>query len=328
MKLFLKYICQYRKNALFFLLFTGIFAAVFAIYDIHAEVVFYAFAICTLIGASAVVSGFLRFRKKHVLLREIYANLPLMNDSLPEAENITEEELHNIIKRLTALNCENVTKLKSIQQNNCEYFTVWVHQIKTPISAIQMILQSDDSSTNRELSAELFRIEQYAEMALQYIRLDSDSNDFVIKRYDLDPIIRQAVRRYAPLFIRRKLKLDYQPADAEVLTDEKWLVFVVEQLLSNAVKYTAKGCVTIKFRDNILSVSDTGIGIAPDDMPRIFEKGYTGMSGRTDKKSTGLGLYLCKKVCDKLGHGLSARSEVGKGSEFSVDLSSCSIDIE
>ena len=113
-----------------------------------------------------------------------------------------------------------------------------------------------------------------------------------------------------------------------MLTDEKWLVFVIEQLLSNAVKYTARGCVTIKFQDNKLSVSDTGIGIAPDDLPRIFEKGYTGMSGRTDKKSTGLGLYLCKKVCDKLGHSLSAYSEVGKGSEFIVDLSSRKLCIE
>lgn len=328
MKLFLKYIFQYRKNVLLFLLFSVVFTAVLLIYDSNIEAVFYAFVICSLSSAAIAVCGFLRFRKKHILLREIYINLPLMTDQLPEAENITEEEMNNIIAKLVSLNIENVTRLKNIQQNNCDYFTVWVHQIKTPISAIQMILQSDDSSVNHELSAELFRIEQYAEMALHYIRLDSDSSDFVIKSYDLDMIIRQAVRRYAPLFIRRKLRLDYRPVEAEVLTDEKWLVFVLEQLLSNAVKYTAKGCVTIKFRDNKLSVSDTGIGIAPDDLPRIFEKGYTGMSGRTDKKSTGLGLYLCKTVCDKLGHDLSVRSEVGKGSEFLVDLSSRNLQIE
>lgn len=328
MKLFLKYICRYRKNALFFLLFTAVFAAVFTAYDTHTEAVLYAFAICAVIGIIAVISGFLNFRKKHILLLQIYENLPLMTESLPDAENITEEDLHNIIKRLTVLNFENVTRLKSIQQNNCEYFTVWVHQIKTPISAIQMILQTEDSDESRELSAELFRIEQYAEMALQYIRLDSDSNDFVIQRCDLDNIIRQAIRRYAPLFIRRKIRLDYQNVNTEVLTDEKWLLFVVEQLLSNAVKYTAKGCVTITFEDNILSVRDTGIGIAPEDLPRIFEKGYTGMSGRTDKKSTGLGLYLCKKICDKLGHKISASSGIGKGSVFSLDLSSQRIDIE
>lgn len=328
MKLFMKYICQYRNNILLFLLFSIIFAVVLFIYDSNTESVLYAFIICSLIGIAAIICGFLKFRKKHMLLREIYINLPLMTDNLPEAENITEEEMHNIITRLVTLNSENVTRTKSIQQNNYDYFTVWVHQIKTPISAIQMILQSDDSSMNHEISAELFLIEQYAEMALQFIRLDSDSNDLVIKKYDLDLIIRQAVRRYAPLFIRRKISIDYHPTEAEVLTDEKWLVFVIEQLLSNAVKYTARGCVTIKFQDNKLSVSDTGIGIAPDDLPRIFEKGYTGMSGRTDKKSTGLGLYLCKKVCDKLGHSLSAYSEVGKGSEFIVDLSSRKLCIE
>ena len=275
-----------------------------------------------------MIAGFIRLQKKYILLKDIYENLPLMTDSLPEPENIMEEELDNIIKRLNTLNSENITKLKNIQQDNCEYFTVWVHQIKTPISAIQMILQSEDSDTSHEISAELFRIEQYSEMALHFIRLDSDSNDFVIKRYNLDPIIRQSIRRYAPLFIRRKLHLDYHTADTEVLTDKKWLAFVIEQLLSNAVKYTVDGCVTIKFEKNVLSVSDTGIGISAEDLPRIFEKGYTGMSGRINRKSTGLGLYLCKKVCDKLGHDICAVSQVGKGSVFSVDLGIKHIDIE
>lgn len=328
MKLFLKYIYQFRKSGIIFLIFTAVFAAVLAVYDTNTEAVLYAFAICALIGITAVIAGFIRLQKKYILLKDIYENLPLMTDSLPEPENIMEEELDNIIKRLNTLNSENITKLKNIQQDNCEYFTVWVHQIKTPISAIQMILQSEDSDTSHEISAELFRIEQYSEMALHFIRLDSDSNDFVIKRYNLDPIIRQSIRRYAPLFIRRKLHLDYHTADTEVLTDKKWLAFVIEQLLSNAVKYTVDGCVTIKFEKNVLSVSDTGIGISAEDLPRIFEKGYTGMSGRINRKSTGLGLYLCKKVCDKLGHDICAVSQVGKGSVFSVDLGIKHIDIE
>lgn len=325
---FLRYICQFRRIILLFLVFTAIFVSVFFIYDIGSEPVGYAFVFCVFTGISALIAGFFKFRKKQFTLAQIYQNLPLMTDSLPDPDNDTEQTLDDIITRLTALNSENITKLKEIQQNNSEYFTVWVHQIKTPISAVQMILQQEDSSISREISAELFKIEQYAEMALNYIRLDSDTNDFVIKRYSIDSIIRQAIRRYAPLFIRRKLSIDYQPADSEVLTDEKWLGFVVEQLLSNAVKYTSKGCVSIKFQDNILSVSDTGIGISQEDLPRIFEKGYTGMSGRTNKKSTGLGLYLCKMVCDKLGHKLTASSQVGQGSVFSVDLTVHEIPLE
>lgn len=328
MRAFLKYIYQYKKNAFIFIVFSLIFLAVFALYDTDTEAVIYGFALCVVIGIICVISGFLSFRKKHILLNEIYQNLPLMVDELPIPDEPVQEDLQNIITRLSAINRENIMDLKTIRQNNTEYFSVWVHQIKTPIAAIQMLLQDDDTDKSRELSAELFRIEQYAEMALHYIRLDSDSNDFIIQRCDLDNIVRQAIRRYAPLFIRRKIKLDYQSVNTEVLTDEKWLLFVVEQLLSNAVKYTVNGCVTIKFEDDILSVRDTGIGIAPEDLPRIFEKGYTGMSGRTDKKSTGLGLYLCKKVCDKLGHNISAVSEVGKGSVFSVDLNSQQLDIE
>lgn len=328
MKLFLKYIQEYCRDFALFLIFSIVFSVIFAFYNINTEAVLYSFAICLAIGFLLAAAGFLRFRKRYILLKDIYVNLPLMTDELPPPDNLTQKEMKEIIERLSEINQQNIETMRSIRCDNSDYFTVWVHQIKTPISAMQMILQNEDSETSRELSAELFRVEQYAEMALHYIRLDSNSNDFVIRRYDIDSIIRQAVRRYAELFIRRRISINCQPVNEMVLTDEKWLVFVVEQLLSNAVKYTLKGSVTIKFENNILSVSDTGIGIYPDDLPRIFEKGYTGMSGRTDKKSTGLGLYLCKKVCDKLEHKIYAESEVGKGTSIFLDLSTNNIDIE
>ena len=167
-----------------------------------------------------------------------------------------------------------------------------------------------------------------AEMALCYLRLDSCSNDLVIKKYSIDDIIRKAVHRYAPQFIRRRIRLVYAPSGEKAVTDEKWLLFIIEQLLSNAVKYNVKGSVTISFAGDVLTVSDTGIGISQEDIPRIFEKGYTGLGGRTDRKSTGLGLYLCKKAADLLGHRISVTSEIGRGSSFSVDLSREKIDIE
>ncbi len=328
MKNFFGYIWQYRRSFLIFLLFSVIFAVILFLYDSHPEAVLYAFAICAIIGLTIALCRYISFCRKNRELREIYNNLPLMTDKLPDPDNVTEMQLHEIIRRLTEKNSENLTRIKSIQQNNSEYFTVWVHQIKTPISAIQMILQMENIEFGSEISTELFKIEQYAEMALNFIRLDSDSNDLVIRRYDLDKIIRQAIRKYASVFIRRKIKIDYEPIKALVITDEKWLEFVIEQLLSNAVKYTVKGSVSIRFENNILSVRDTGIGIAPEDLPRIFEKGFTGMSGRTNSKSTGLGLYLCKTVCDKLGHKLYAESEIGNGSCFFVDLSEYAVDFE
>ena len=328
MKNFFGYIWQYRRSFLIFLLFSVIFSVILFLYDSHPEAVLYAFAICAIIGLTIALCRYISFCRKNRELREIYNNLPLMTDKLPDPDNITEMQLHEIIRRLTEKNSENLTRIKSIQQNNSEYFTVWVHQIKTPISAIQMILQMENIEFGSEISTELFKIEQYAEMAFNFIRLDSDSNDLVIRRYDLDKIIRQAIRKYASVFIRRKIKIDYEPIKALVITDEKWLEFVIEQLFSNAVKYTVKGGVSIRFENNILSVRDTGIGIAPEDLPRIFEKGFTGMSGRTNSKSTGLGLYLCKTVCDKLGHKLYAESEIGNGSCFFVDLSEYAVDFE
>ena len=167
-------------------------------------------------------------------------------------------------------------------------------------------------------------------MALCYLRLGEGASDLVIKEYPLDDMIRKAIRKYAGQLIRRKLRVIYEGTDICVLTDEKWLVFIIEQLLSNAVKYTVSGNVTITVdrEKKQLSISDTGIGISPEDLPRIFEKGYTGYNGRLDKKSTGIGLYLCRTAADKLGHKLTAQSTVGKGSSFTIDLSSYPLEVE
>lgn len=329
MKLFFKYVYQYRYKAALLLIFTTIFALIFLLYDIKAEAAIYGGLICAVIALAMISINFIKFRKKHLLMRDIYINLPLMDDKIPKSDVLVENDLINIINRLYEINNENITRFNSERRDSIDYYTVWVHQIKTPIAAMQMILQSDDTETNRELSAELFRIEQYAEMALNYLRLDSSSSDFIFKEYELDSIIKQAVHRYAPLFIRQKIKLIYSDTNARVLTDEKWLLFIIEQLLSNAIKYTSKGSVTISFtEDRILKITDTGMGIVPEDLPRIFEKGFTGFDGRSFKKSTGLGLYLCKKAADKLSHKLNVESQVGKGTEFSIDLSSSDIRIE
>ena len=200
---------------------------------------------------------------------------------------------------------------------------MWAHQIKPPIAAMHLTLQREDSALSRQLAGELQRIEQYVEMVLYYVRLGESGSDLVIQEHDLDDIIRKAVRKYAGQFVRRRLHLGYQGTDIRVLPDEKWLSFIIEQLLSNAVKYTSKGSVTISVdAEKRLTISDTGIGIAGEDLPRLFEKGYTGYNGRVERKSTGIGLYLCKMAADKLGHRLSAESEPGKGSRFTIDLES------
>ncbi|MFR2965264.1 MAG: sensor histidine kinase [Anaerovoracaceae bacterium] len=160
-------------------------------------------------------------------------------------------------------------------------------------------LQKEDTEFSRKMSPELFRIEQYVEMVLTFLRLDSDTTDYVIKEYSLDDIVSQAVRKFSGDFINRKLTLEYKPLKAKVITDEKWLSFVIEQVLSNALKYTVNGKISISMEEpKTLCISDTGIGIAAEDLPRIFEKGYSGYNGRVNKRASGIGLYLCKESAE------------------------------
>ena len=165
-------------------------------------------------------------------------------------------------------------------------------------------------------------------MVLQYLRLGSDTTDYLIREVPLEQIVRQAVRKYAQLFIHSRVSLDLQPLSLRVLTDEKWLGFVVEQVLSNAVKYARGGTVRIFTRGDTLVIQDNGIGIAPEDLPRVFENGYTGCNGRTDKRSTGIGLYLCRQICDRLGHQISITSRVGEGTEVRIALGRKALEVE
>ena len=210
-----------------------------------------------------------------------------------------------------------------------DYYTVWAHQIKTPIAAMRLTLQNEDTPLTRKLTNDLYRIEQYVEMVLTFLRLNSDSTDYVFKEYNLDNIVKSAVKRFSSEFIGRKLRLIYDPLNTSVITDEKWLSFVIEQVLSNALKYTPSGSITISLvGEKTLRIEDTGIGIAPLDLPRIFENGYTGINGRTDKKASGIGLYLCRRVCNNLGHTITANSTVDVGTAIDIDLTQTKLEME
>ena len=306
---------------LLFLVCAGIFALVFSLYDLELEAVLYAGGLCLLLLLAVLAADFCRSFARRRRYEEIFRNLPLLPEDLPAARTVEEADLQEILKELGRRMEAALTEWENWRQESMDYYTTWVHQIKTPISVMRMTLEGEDTEEHRELSAELFRIEQYVEMVLSYLRLDSDSSDYVFQEYDLDSIIRQAVHKYAPLFVRKKLRLSYEPVNVKVLTDEKWLLFILEQILSNSIKYTQEGSVSITLTpDKVLNISDTGIGIAPEDLPRIFERGFTGYNGRSDKKSTGLGLYLCKKAAGRLSHKISVQSKPGAGTVVSIDL--------
>ena len=306
---------------LFLILAVAIFALVFSMYDIKLEAILYASMLCLTAGLLFEGVHLISYLRRHTEQQKRLQGLPISYTELLPPRTLAEQDLQEMVQKLGEQYTAVTTDWQRQQKESLDYYSAWVHQIKTPISSMKMILQQEDTEENHLLSAELFRIEQYTEMALQYLRLDSKTNDFVFQQYDLDSIIRQAIRKYAPQFILRKIRLIYEPVSMTILTDEKWMLFLLEQLLSNAIKYTPYGSVTISVTpEKVLQVADSGIGIAPEDLPRIFEKGFTGYNGRADKKSTGLGLYLCQQAAKKISVSLSVTSEVGKGSVFSVHL--------
>lgn len=326
--MFGKYLLAHKKNIIVWLIICSVFALVFSLYDLPTAPVLYGSILSGFAGLVFTTVDFILYRRRCIVLQKLEKEITVSVENLPQPRNTVEEEYTKLINilydSLKAAENEAAEKLSDMT----DYYTMWVHQIKTPIAAMGLILQSGDSPEYSELSENLQRIEQYAEMVLCYLRLDSDSSDLVIREYDLDDIVRQAVRKFSSQFIRRKLKLSYEPLNKKVLTDEKWLLFVIEQVISNAVKYTSSGMVQIYGEEPLtLCIKDTGIGIAPEDLPRIFEKGYTGCNGRLDKKASGIGLYLCKRICGKLGHKISAESS-DNGTVIRIFLASRRLGIE
>ena len=323
---------SYLKERLFVLALLAawalVFAGVFALYRLPAEAVAYAAALGTVgtLGAAAVDFGLWLRRLR--TLEELRHRVTLGLEGLPEPWGAVEGAYQELLRCLYQDRLLGLSAAGAAQEDMIHYYTLWAHQIKTPIAAMNLLLQRDDTAQGRELSAELFKVEQYVEMVLQYLRLDGGGTDYLIREVPLEPLVRQAVRKYAPLFIHSRVSLDLRPIQGTALTDEKWLSLVVEQLLSNAVKYARGGAVTVFQEGEDLVILDNGIGIAAEDLPRVFERGYTGCNGRTDKRSTGIGLYLCKSVCDRLGHGLSISSQAGRGTEVRIALRRTALEVE
>ena len=289
-----------------------IFSASYLLFNMPAIVTVYPLALSLLICIVAAAFDFLTYYMRH--------NRLTRNERPVPADQI-ESDYQKIIADLEDEAERSARRASEKFNDMVEYYTIWAHQIKTPIAAMRLTLQSEDTETARRLSGDLNRIEEYVEMVLTYLRLDSDDTDYLIREHVLDEIIKPAVRKFAREFILKKLSLDYAPTGYTVLTDEKWLSFVIEQIISNAVKYTSEGGVKIYMDGTgILCIKDTGIGICAEDLPRIFENGYTGFNGREDKRASGIGLYLCKRITDNLGHGISVKSAPGEGTTVRLDL--------
>lgn len=306
--------------------FAVIFTVILMLYDIQADTVWYAFALCFSVEVILLAVDFVKYYGKCKQMEEQYLNINICVPEDGEPEDLVEKYYQEMVNTLF----EGKAKIESdnniARKEMLDYYSLWVHQIKTPIAAMRILLQAAEEISfekRTELEMELFKIEQYVEMALSYIRLGNMASDLKLQWYPMDEIIKPAVKKYSKLFILKKIKLKYEPIENKILTDEKWLGLVVEQILSNALKYTNEGTISIYLepkKENVLVIEDTGIGIWQEDLPRVFEKGFTGYNGRTDKKSTGIGLYLCKSIVDKLNHRIYISSEVSKGTKIFLNL--------
>lgn len=200
-----------------------------------------------------------------------------------------------------------------------DYYTLWVHQVKTPIAASSLLIGDlKDKEAKSQLEQELFKIESYVHLVLQYLRLESFHDDLVLKQENLADLVREVVKKYALFFIQQGLSLNLHDLDHTIVTDKKWFLVILEQVLSNSLKYTKEGSIEIYFQEGSLYIKDTGLGIQNADLLRVFERGFSGYNGRLTQQSSGLGLYLSKKIADQLGHKIAIDSQVGQGTTVSI----------
>ena len=306
----MRYFKDNHRVYLLLLVVILVFDRLLMLCNIDISLIIYPNVIVLFIVIIYAIYDYCKYKNKHELLTKgFYED----NDCL------YDEDYQKIINELEAKIRQLETDKHKVMKEMSDYYSLWVHQIKTPISAMQLTLENEDSQLSRKLMLELQHIEQYVDMVLTYQKL-SDGSDYVFEENDLDVMIKDTIRYLRLEFIERKLSLKYEPISRTIITDKKWFKFVLKQLISNALKYTRKGSIEIYLEDNCLCIKDDGIGIKESDLRRIFEKGYTGSNGHDNKNSSGIGLYLCTNIVSNLGLKLSATSIVGVGSIFKIDL--------
>ena len=264
-------------------------------------------------------------------------------DILAEAEVYRREMLYSEREPKSPLECALAEKLDEreaeLYQKKSEaeskltdlldYYTLWVHQIKTPIAATRLLVaEVSERELKRQLEQEIFKIDSYTNLVLQYLRLESFHDDLVLKKENIEDLVKEVIRKYAIFFIQKSLSINMHDLDRSIVTDKKWLLVVIEQILSNSLKYTNSGGIEIYMEDQELCIKDTGIGIKNSDVLRVFERGFSGYNGRLTQQSSGLGLYLSKKISEELGHQIRIESEVGKGTTVRIKFAEVNLLIE
>ena len=276
-----------------------------------------------------VVSIVIEYFKK----KKFYDNLSNMLEELEEKYLITEiintpnflegKILKNALETIDKSMLENVNKYKYMTEDYKEYIELWIHEIKIPVAASKMVIENNKNEVTKSIDEELDKVENYIEQALFYARSNTVEKDYYIRKVVLKEIVNESIKKNKSSLIQEKISIDIHDLDIEVNTDNKWIVFILNQIIQNSIKYRKKEKSIIEIYANqgkenvILYIKDNGIGIKQGEITRVFEKGFTGTNGRlSNKKSTGIGLYLCKKLCNKLGIGLELNSVQNEGTEI------------
>ncbi len=296
----------------------GIAVLTYSLYETPKGAIRYTMILTTFLWAVFIAYDFFKYIEKHHHMGRLIKDAPHRTAFLEPSIGI-EGDYIDVVNVLIDEKNRMSDKYTASQAEMLDYYSLWVHQIKTPISALDLMLQTRTDADKSAMQLELFKIEQYVAMALGYLRVDSEASDFVFKPVSVLACAKSAVKKYRKVFIEKRLSLELSiEPETTVVTDEKWLTFVIEQLLSNALKYTDRGTVSLSFGCGQLIVEDTGCGIKPEDLPRVFDRGFTGYNGRLSQKSTGIGLYLTKKILRKLSMGIDIQSKVGEGTRVII----------
>lgn len=268
-----------------------------------------------------------------IILLLLTSLIGLILDFVKQYQNFRHAVLYGESDAYTPLEALLTSKIRTLENDKKElkiqhqekqsdlldYYTLWVHQIKTPIAASKLLVQDlQEQMLKNQLEQELFKIDSYTNLVLQYLRLESFHDDLVVEKENIGDLVKEVVKKYALFFIQQGLSLNLHDLNHTVITDKKWFLVILEQVLSNSLKYTKQGSIEIFFQEDTLYMKDTGLGIQNSDLLRVFERGFSGYNGRLTHQSSGLGLYLSKKIADKLGHELHLHSVVGKGTTVMI----------
>ena len=328
-KLVFAYLYEKRAAACLLALAVAFLFLITELYHAPREMAVYTSLMLGTGAALAFAVGLYRYRAVHNVLQVLLRQSAVSLEEMPAPRGLLDRDWQALVRAVDAARRDAVERSETARRDAQEYYTLWAHQVKTPLAAMQLLAQEEEFPAQGLFLSELFQTQQYVDMVMSYQRMASMTKDLCAQKVDVDAAVQAAVRRVQPLFAgKQQVKLEVQATGIQVISDTKWQGLVIEQLLTNAVKYTRRGFVKVYAQAGALVVEDSGIGISPDELPRVFERGFTGLNGRGQRHSSGLGLYLCRQITQKLGHVLRLESEQGKGTRAVLCFPQVSLAVE